>query len=137
VPRRLPGSTIEQSRIIPAPPQEVYRALARAKEHAAFTGAPARGDARVGGTFTAWDGYITGRTLRCAPGKLLVQEWSTTEWPDATPPSRLEWRFAPHPRGTRVTLLQTGVPRSQARRYRTGWIEFYWRPLRAHFLRRT
>jgi hypothetical protein len=37
---------------------------------------------------------------------------------------------------TRVTLRQTGVPRSQVRSYRSGWIEYSWRPLRAYFLSR-
>jgi hypothetical protein len=48
----------------------------------------------------------------------------------------VEWRFRRHPRGTRITLRQTGVPRSQAASYRKGWIEYYWRPLRAYWAAR-
>ncbi len=126
-------SVIRQSRVLPAPPLAVYRAIADSREHAAFTGARATGVARPGASFTAWDGYIRGRTLLADPGRRLVQEWSTSEWPDDTAPSRVEWRFQRHPRGTRVTLHQTGVPRSQVRSYRGGWVEYYWRPLRAYF----
>jgi uncharacterized protein YndB with AHSA1/START domain len=129
-------SVIEQSRIIPAPPLEVYRSIADPREHAAFTGARATGRARPGTTFTAWDGYIRGRTLLADPGHRLVQEWATTEWPEGVAPSRLEWRFQPHARGTRVTLRQTGVPRSQVASYRQGWIDCYWRPLRAYWASR-
>lgn len=126
-------STIEQARVIPAPPADVYATIADPKLHALFTGGRATGQTRPGARFTAWDGYIRGRTLSVTPGRRIVQEWLTTEWPAGAPPSRLEWRFARHPRGTRVTLKQTGVPRSQVRAYRSGWIEYYWRPLRAFF----
>jgi uncharacterized protein YndB with AHSA1/START domain len=130
--QRRAESIIEQSRIIPSSPLAVYRAIADPGEHSAFTGAQATGRARPGAAFTAWDGYIRGRTLVADPGRRLVQEWSTAGWPEGAPPSRLEWRFRRHPRGALVTLRQTGVPRSQAASYRKGWIEHYWRPLRAY-----
>jgi uncharacterized protein YndB with AHSA1/START domain len=128
-----PTSIIEQSRIVSAPPLAVYRAIADAREHSAFTGTRATGRARPGAAFTAWDGYIRGRTLLVHPGRRLVQEWSTSEWPKGAAASRVEWRFERHPRGTRVSLRHTGVPRAQAASYRRGWIEFYWQPLRAFF----
>lgn len=109
--QRRRDSIIEQSRIISAPPLAVYHAIADPREHSAFTGARATGRARPGAAFTAWDGYIHGRTLLADPGRRLVQEWSTAEWPEGAAPSRLEWRFRWHPRGTRVTLRQTDVPR--------------------------
>lgn len=130
---RSRGSVIEQSRIIPASPLEVYRAIADPRTQSAMTGARATGLARAGAAFTAWDGYIHGRTLVAVPGRRLVQEWSTTEWPEGAPPSRVEWRFRRHPRGTHATLTHTGVPPSQAASYRRGWIEYYWRPLRAYW----
>jgi uncharacterized protein YndB with AHSA1/START domain len=130
--QRRGGSVIEQSRILPSSPLTAYRAIADPREHSAFTGAPATGRARPGTAFTAWGGYIRGRTLVAVPGRRLVQEWSTSEWPEGTAPSRLEWRFRPHPRGTRVTMRQTGVPRSQVAAYRKGWVLHYWRPLRAY-----
>ncbi len=134
--QRRGESVIEQSRIIPAPPLAVYRTIADPDEHSAFTGARATGRARPGSAFTAWDGYIRGRTLVAEPGHRLVQEWSTTEWPEGVAPSRVEWRFRRHPKGTRVALRQTSVPRSQVASYRQGWIEYYWRPLRAYWANR-
>lgn len=133
---RVATSRIERARVVEGTPADVYRAIADPRLHAAFTGAKAAGRARQGARFTAWGGYIEGRTLAADPGKRLVQEWRTTEWPDGAAPSRLEWRFAAHPRGTRVTLRQTGVPRSQVAGYRKGWVLCYWRPLRAWFARR-
>lgn len=133
---RARTSVIEQSRIIPAPPAEVYRSIADPRRQTAFTGARTTGQARKGAAFTAWDGYIRGRTLAAEPGRRLVQEWWTAAWPKDAAPSRLEWRFQRHPRGTRVRLKQTGVPRSQVASYRKGWVDHYWRPLRAYWAAR-
>ena len=134
--KKAPTSRIEQSRVIPAPPADVFATIADPRLHTLFTGGVATGVCRAGGRFTAWDGYISGRTIRVTPGRRIVQEWQTTEWPPGAEPSRLEWTFAKHPRGTRVALKQSGVPRSQVRAYRSGWIEYYWRPLRAFFARK-
>lgn len=126
-------STIRQRVTIPAPPARVYAALTNARLHAAYTGGAATGRARVGYAFSAWDGYISGRHLRLDAPRRIVQEWSTSEWPRRLAPSLLELRLEPAGRGTRIVMLQTGVPARQAARLRRGWREFYWEPLRAWF----
>ena len=124
-------ATIRQRVTIPASPEAVYEALTNARLHAAFTGAAASGRARVGYRFTAWDGYIEGMHLALEPGRLIVQEWSTSEWPKACPASRLEFRLKRTKAGTELRMIQSGVPASQSRDLRSGWAEYYWRPLRA------
>jgi hypothetical protein len=53
--------TITQKVFVPSvSPAAVYDAFLNPKKHAAFTGSAATGSARVGGRFTAWDGYISG-----------------------------------------------------------------------------
>jgi activator of HSP90 ATPase len=126
-------ATIHQRVTIPASPEAVYDALTNARLHAAFTGAAATGRARVGYRFTAWDGYIEGTHLALEPGRLMVQEWSTPEWPKACPPSRLQFRLKQAKAGTELTMIQSGVPASQSRGLRSGWAEYYWQPLRAWF----
>ena len=79
---KLKTTTITQKVVIPASPEEVYDAFMDAKKHSAFTGAKATSDAKVGGEFSAWDGYITGKNLELEKGKRIVQEWITTEWPE-------------------------------------------------------
>jgi uncharacterized protein YndB with AHSA1/START domain/GNAT superfamily N-acetyltransferase len=129
-------SVIEQARLFSASPEELFRAFADPKLHSAFTGGAATGRLRPGAHFTAWDGYIKGRTLEVEPGRRILQEWSTTEWPEGAAPSRLELIFEAHPRGTRIVLRQVDVPRTQAKAYRTGWDDYYWRPLRAWLAQR-
>ena len=80
--------TIRQKITVPAKPIEVYEAFVDAKKHSAFTGSKATGKGKVGGKFTAWDGYISGKLLELEEGKRIVQEWVTTEWPEGYPPLR-------------------------------------------------
>jgi uncharacterized protein YndB with AHSA1/START domain len=67
-------TTIRQKTLIPATPDEVYEAYVNPKKHSAFTGGRATCDPRVGGEFTAWDGYILGKNLKLEKGKRIVQE---------------------------------------------------------------
>jgi activator of HSP90 ATPase len=125
--------TIRQSEFIPAAPSAVYRAFVDAKTHTAFTGASATFERREGGRFSAGDGYITGKFLRLQNSRRIVQEWKTTEWPPDSPPSLLELRFVPRENGTEVQMVQTQVPAEQAPRYKKGWTEHYWTPLKKYF----
>jgi uncharacterized protein YndB with AHSA1/START domain len=126
-------ATITQKVIISASPEEVYDAFVDPKKHAAFTGAEATCDARVGGEFTAWDGYITGKNLELEKGKRIVQEWSTSEWPDGYSPSRLELTFVKVKDGTELTMVHSEVPAEQVDEYRQGWIDNYWDLLKEYF----
>ncbi len=130
---QLKRKTITQKIILPAKPIEVYEAFVDAKKHSAFTGSKATGQGKVGAKFTAWDGYIFGKFLELVEGKKIVQEWSTTEWPEGYPPSRFELTFREVEGGTEATMVHSGVPTEQAEDIKEGWEEFYWKPLRGFF----
>ncbi len=131
--KKLKTGTITQKVTIPASPEEVYDAFMDPKKHAAFTGADATGKSEVGAEFTAWDGYITGKNLELERGKYIVQEWSTTEWPEGYPPSRLELTFVKVKDGTELTMVHSGVPAEQLEEYRQGWFDNYWDLLKEYF----
>ena len=133
MPAKVRTRTIRQRVTVSAPRAQVYAALTNARLHAAFTGGAATGRARVGYAFTAWDGYIAGRHLRLDAPRRIVQEWTTSEWPRGCPPSLLDLRLEAAGRGTRIVMVQSGVPARQAGRLRRGWREFYWEPLRVYF----
>jgi activator of HSP90 ATPase len=132
----MKATTIKQKTLIPATPDEVYDAFMEAKKHSAFTGSKATSDPKVGGEFTAWDGYISGRNLELVKGKKIVQEWSTTDWPDKFPPSRLELTFKEAKGGTEISMIHSNVPAEQAYDLAEGWNEFYWKPLKEYFTKR-
>ena len=125
--------TIKQEVIVPATPVEVYEVFMDAKKHSAFTGSRATCDPRVGGEFTAWDGYISGKNLELEKGKRIIQEWVTTDWPKNYPPSRLELNFKAVKEGTEISMIHSEVPAEQADDTKQGWIDFYWEPLKEYF----
>jgi activator of HSP90 ATPase len=121
------------SLFLPVAPQKVYLAWLDSAGHSAFTGSPAEIDARPGGKFTAWDGYISGVTLELHPFQRILQSWRTTEFPSSSPDSRLEITFDAAENGMRLTLIHTEIPEGQAEDYRQGWEDFYFTPMQAYF----
>ena len=124
---------IRQKVLIDASPEEVYEAYVNPMKHAEFTGSPATGTPRVGGKFTAWDGYISGRFLELEKGKRVVHEWKTTEWPAGYPPSIVELTLREKGKKTELTMIHSKAPDEQAGEYAQGWKEYYWGPLREYF----
>ena len=117
---------------VPADPMAVYDAWMSSDGHAGMTGAGAEIDPRVGGEFTAWDGYITGRTLALEPGRRIVQAWRTSEFDAADLDSQIEVLLEPVPEGTRLTLHHTRIPDGQTG-YEQGWQDNYFDPMREYF----
>ena len=83
---KLEVTTITQKVIIPkVSPKQVYEAYVDPKKHSEFTDSKATGKPVVGGKFTAWDGYISGKFLELEEGKRVVQEWTSTDFPEGYP----------------------------------------------------
>jgi len=127
-------TTITQKIIIPkVSPKEVYQAYVDPKKHSEFTGSEATGKPVVGGKFTAWDGYISGKFLELEEGKRVVQEWTSTDFPEGAYPSRLELTFREVPKGTEIVMVHSNVPKDQEDETAEGWTEFYWEPMKQYF----
>ncbi|MGP8124891.1 MAG: SRPBCC domain-containing protein [Nitrososphaerales archaeon] len=133
----MPGLKLEvirQKAAIGASPEDVYDAYVNPKKHAEFTGSPATGTPRVGGRFTAWDGYISGKFLVLERGKMVVHEWKTTEWPAGYSPSMVELTFKKKGKQTtELIMVHSKVPAEQAEEYAQGWKDYYWNPLKEYF----
>jgi uncharacterized protein YndB with AHSA1/START domain len=123
------NDAIRLSRRLDAPPERLYEAFMDSDLHSEFTGGEASVDPRVGGAFTAWDGYIEGTTLELEPGARIVQAWRAEEFPEDAPDSRLEVLFERDGDGTLLTLLHTEVPPGMGPTYEKGWVDYYLDPL--------
>lgn len=113
--------------------EHLYQAWLDSAEHTAFTGSPAQVEPIAGGRFTAWDGYISGKTLELQPFRLIVQAWRTTEFPAQAPDSRLEAWLEEKEGGVQMRLVHSEIPEGQADDYRLGWEEHYFIPMREYF----
>ena len=119
--------------VIPATPAEIYKAWLSTKGHTAMTGSAAKVDGKIGGKFTAWDGYILGSTLALEPDQRIAQAWRTSEFPDEAPDSLVEITLKETKSGTKITLTHSQIPAGQEDSYRQGWEDFYFKPMKEYF----
>jgi activator of HSP90 ATPase len=122
---------IHQTVTFDATPADIYKALIDPKQHAAFTGSPAKNDGKVGSSFSAHGDYINGVNVELVKGVHIVQAWRGANWPTGA------WsvvRFELSPAGTGQTKLsfsQHGVPDDHHKPISQGWKSRYWTPLAA------
>jgi activator of HSP90 ATPase len=86
----------------------------------------------VGGTFTLFGGYVTGRNLEMLPAERLVQAWRAGSWkPGAFSIAAFSFVKA----GTKTKLLfdHRGFPDGQGASLAQGWHAHYWGPLTTFF----
>ncbi len=119
--------------VLPGKTERIFRAWLSSEGHAAMTGSPAKVEPRVGGTFMAWDGYISGKTLELKPYTRIVQAWRTTEFPEGSPDSRVEIQLTESNGETQLKLSHTNIPEGQADSYKQGWEDFYFKPMLEYF----
>ena len=113
--------------------EEIFNAWLSSDGHSAMTGSAAKVDGKVGGVFTAWDGYIFGKTLKIESPRRIVQAWRTSEFPEGAPDSRVDILFEAVKDGTKVTLVHSDMPEDQVESYRQGWEGFYFKPMKEYF----
>ena len=117
----------------PVSAMELYLAWLDSKVHSAMTGTQAEIDPSPEGGFSIFGGYITGKNAELIPGKKIVQRWRTTEFPVNSPDSVVKIIFEEMGKATKMIIRHTKIPEGQAKDYRQGWKEFYFRPMKAYF----
>jgi activator of HSP90 ATPase len=124
--------TFTVSDTIHASPDVIYNAWLDSEGHSQMTSSPAQVSAQVGGTFEAWDGYISGTNLELELGKRILQAWRTTEFAPSDPDSRVEITFEAVQGGTKVTIHHSDLP-EDGEQYLQGWIDYYFQPMKEYF----
>ena len=82
----------------------------------------------VGGAFTLFGGYITGRHIELVPAERIVQAWRTGGW-DPGVYSIAKFELVEQGSGTRIVFDHTGFPKGAAEVLASGWKAHYWEPL--------
>ena len=129
----MPLESFRISSPLPASAARIYSAWLDAREHARMTGGAATVDPRVGGLFSAWDGYIAGAILELEPGQRIVQSWRTTEFSDDDDDSQIEVLLEPAENATKLTIRHTNVPDGHRSYENGGWQSNYFDPMREYF----
>ncbi len=115
--------------MLPATPHQVYELLMDERQHAVFTGGEAKISREVGGEFTTFDGWASGKNIELVPDKKIVQTWRADDWP-AGHYSTITIKLIKTPKGTKLLFTQTDVPANRAKSIARGWRDYYWQPMR-------
>lgn len=123
--------TIRQSVFFQASPHAVYEALMDAKRHAKFSGSKAVVSRRVGGAFSVWGGWCSGKNLELVPDRKIVQAWRADMdgWPEGHF-SKVSFIFKPSKNGTWLSFVHSGIPSQSAAELSQGWKDNYWEPMK-------
>jgi activator of HSP90 ATPase len=134
------GITIHQSSWFKAAPVRVYNLLLSSAEFSActkksfdiFTASSAKIDSVTGGTFSLFDGHITGRILELVPGRRIVEAWRVVDWP-AGVYSIARFDLTTEGTGTRVIFEHIGFPEGLKEHLSEGWQQHYWDAMTKYF----
>jgi len=134
------AEAIHQEPVFKASRKRVYEALIDAKQfdkviqlsgvmQAMHLGdKPAEISREVGGAFSLFGGYITGRHVELVPNERIVQAWRTGGWPPGVY-SIAKFELVEQGSGTKVVFDHTGFPKGEAETLASGWKAHYWEPL--------
>jgi activator of HSP90 ATPase len=135
------AEAIHQEPVIKASRKRVYEALTDAKQfdkviqlsgvmQAMHLGdKPAEINREVGGAFSLFGGYITGRHVELVPNERIVQAWRTGGWPPGVY-SIAKFELVEQGSGTKIVFDHTGFPKGEAESLASGWKAHYWEPLK-------
>lgn len=107
--------------IIPATPEEVYKAITTEITIRLWTGDIVSIDPKVGGEFSMWDGAITGKFIELEPYKKIVQQWYFGEEEQ----SIVSIKLHEHKKGTSLELNHQNIPSEAYDDIVEGWNETY------------
>jgi len=134
------GITIHQEIYFSVSPQQVYEALLSSQQFSdctkksfdMFTASSAKIDAKEGGTFSLFDGHITGRILELVPNQRIVQAWRVVDWP-AGVYSIVKFELKQQGSGTLLIFDHVGFPKGLLEHLTIGWQQHYWDALTKYF----
>jgi activator of HSP90 ATPase len=134
------AESIHQEPVFKASRKRVYEALTDSKQfdkviqlsgvvQAMHLGdKPAEISREVGGGFTLFGGYITGRQVELVPNERIVQAWRTGGWAPGVY-SIAKFELVAQGSGTKIVFDHTGFPKGDAEVLASGWKAHYWEPI--------
>jgi len=124
---------IHQEVVIKASRARVYQALTDAKQFSKVTEFSMPGvttviSPEVGGAFSLFGGYISGRHIEMVPNERLVQAWRTKNLEPGVF-TIANFQLNEEGTGTKLVFDQTAIPQGHAEHLAPGWKSHYWEGL--------
>jgi activator of HSP90 ATPase len=129
------AESIHQEVIIKASRKRVYEVLTDANQFTQLTkltdmknAAPAVISREAGGSFSCFDGYITGRHVELVPNQRIVQAWRAGGWGEGVY-SIARFDLQEQGSDTKIVFDHRGFPNGLGEHLASGWTAHYWEPL--------
>lgn len=91
-------------------------------------GKPTQISRELGGAFTLFGGYITGRQIELIPDQRIVQAWRAGSWNPGVY-SIAKFELVEQGAGTKIIFDHAGFPAGRGESLAAGWKAHYWEPL--------
>jgi activator of HSP90 ATPase len=117
---------------IKATAKQIYKSWLSTQRHTKMTAGAAFVSDKVGETFKAGNGYISGKNIQLEPYTRIVQSWRTTDFKDNEEDSKIEVLLSENDRETTLTIKHTNVP-DTGEQYKQGWEQHYFKPMQNYF----
>jgi len=127
------SDSIKLSLTLPVEPRLLYNAWLDSNEHTAFTNSKVSIEKKVGSTFTARDGFISGKIELLHMNKRILLSLRTTDFEEGTDDSSLEVSFDKVEKGTKITLAHSNLPDDTGKSFRKEWRDTYFKPMKEYF----
>ena len=126
--------SIEQEIIIKGTPHEIYEVFMDSKKHSKLTESKAKINREVGGSFSIYEGALSGKNVELIQDKKIVQTWrgSGENWLKGYY-STIILVFEPVDKGTLIKFTHSNIPEGAYESVKEGWDNYYWGPLKDMF----
>ena len=98
------------------------------KKHFMATAATARISQKVGGRYSVYNGFITGKNLHLVKDKLIVQTWRGQDWEESDLDSTFILSIEQKGKDVVLHVVHANIPDKQIKGIDKGWHTFYWEP---------
>ena len=101
-------------------PETLYGIYMDSKKHSQACGGKAKISLKTGSSFTAWEGYITGKTFQLVKGKMIVQSWRSGDFKTGDLDSTFILQFEKKGNDAVVHMVHANVPQQAYAGIKTG-----------------
>ena len=108
--------------------ETLYGIYMDSKKHSEATGGAATISSKIGSSFSAWDGYISGKTFQLTKEKMIVQSWRSGDFKDTDLDSTFILQFEKKGKDAVVHMVHANVPDQAYAGIKKGWDDYYWKP---------
>ena len=123
--------SFEQEIIIKSQPHEIYEVLMDSKKHSKLTEGKAKISREIGGSFSVFEGSLSGKNVELIQDKKIVQTWRSNgeNWPNGYY-STITLILEPIDQGTLIKFNHVDIPEASYESVKEGWDTYYWEPLK-------